>query len=247
MENELTHYGIKGQRKGERRWQNPDGSYTPEGFLRYYGHRRDKKKVKEQLKDMKRTSKASKTKVTQDDVDNLITKYFSRYGMNIKQPKGNQNQPQNNPPQGNKGSQNQPQNNQKNPPVPNNPPQGNKGGQNQPQGGNKYSDYANVSKAVGGVFTSAAGSYGKNRDEKIKYEKINKAIEEAKYLSDSELKDRTSRMIAEKNYVSERSAELERGRRKTEDILNTTGKYFDFGASAINLYGAYKKAKDNNP
>lgn len=33
--NELCHYGIKGQRWGERRYQNEDGSYTPEGRIHY--------------------------------------------------------------------------------------------------------------------------------------------------------------------------------------------------------------------
>ena len=33
--NELYHSGIKGQRWGVRRYQNPDGSLTPEGRKRY--------------------------------------------------------------------------------------------------------------------------------------------------------------------------------------------------------------------
>ena len=34
MENELYHHGIKGQRWGVRRYQNPDGSLTPKGKKR---------------------------------------------------------------------------------------------------------------------------------------------------------------------------------------------------------------------
>lgn len=34
-EDELQHYGIKGQRHGQRRWQYADGSLTPEGKRRY--------------------------------------------------------------------------------------------------------------------------------------------------------------------------------------------------------------------
>lgn len=34
MENSLSHYGIKGQKYGERRYQNEDGSYTEEGKAR---------------------------------------------------------------------------------------------------------------------------------------------------------------------------------------------------------------------
>ena len=31
----LSHHGIKGQEWGKRRWQNTDGSYTPEGRIHY--------------------------------------------------------------------------------------------------------------------------------------------------------------------------------------------------------------------
>lgn len=34
---ELYHHGIKGQHWGERRYQNPDGTYTEEGRRRYFG------------------------------------------------------------------------------------------------------------------------------------------------------------------------------------------------------------------
>lgn len=32
---ELYHHGVKGQQWGKRRWQNPDGSLTPEGRVHY--------------------------------------------------------------------------------------------------------------------------------------------------------------------------------------------------------------------
>lgn len=35
---ELYHYGIKGQKWGVRRFQNPDGSLTPAGVVRYRKH-----------------------------------------------------------------------------------------------------------------------------------------------------------------------------------------------------------------
>ena len=34
-DNDLMHFGIKGQKWGVRRYQNPDGSYTAEGLKRY--------------------------------------------------------------------------------------------------------------------------------------------------------------------------------------------------------------------
>lgn len=33
--NELNHHGIQGQKWGKRRYQNPDGTLTPEGRIRY--------------------------------------------------------------------------------------------------------------------------------------------------------------------------------------------------------------------
>lgn len=49
MENNLSHAGIKGMKWGKRRYQNADGSLTPEGKLRYhedYSRVRDNKDVR---------------------------------------------------------------------------------------------------------------------------------------------------------------------------------------------------------
>lgn len=35
MNNELKHYGVKGMKWGVRRYQNKDGSLTPEGQKKY--------------------------------------------------------------------------------------------------------------------------------------------------------------------------------------------------------------------
>lgn len=47
--NELYHYGIKGQKWGIRRYQNEDGSLTPEGQKRY-GHLDSQEKINEAIK-----------------------------------------------------------------------------------------------------------------------------------------------------------------------------------------------------
>lgn len=45
---ELAHWGIKGQKWGVRRWQNEDGTLTPEGYIHYYGHKRPKRGAENQ-------------------------------------------------------------------------------------------------------------------------------------------------------------------------------------------------------
>lgn len=57
-ESSLCHYGIKGQKWGERRFQNPDGSLTPEGIRRYnqykekYGEKTANRLMRSQNKGM---------------------------------------------------------------------------------------------------------------------------------------------------------------------------------------------------
>lgn len=36
----LMHYGVLGQKWGQRHWQNPDGTYTTEGKIRYFGSKK---------------------------------------------------------------------------------------------------------------------------------------------------------------------------------------------------------------
>lgn len=58
---ELKHYGIKGQKWGRRRYQNKDGSLTPEGKKRYGDISEDEFNAKykaENLADMKNTKKS---------------------------------------------------------------------------------------------------------------------------------------------------------------------------------------------
>lgn len=52
----LMHFGIPGQKKGRRRWQNKDGSLTPEGYIHYGYGLPDKEKTYERAEDHYRDS-----------------------------------------------------------------------------------------------------------------------------------------------------------------------------------------------
>ena len=55
----LSHSGIKGMRWGRRRYQNPDGSLTPEGKIRY-ARMEAKEKNKQAIRDAKTQAKVKK-------------------------------------------------------------------------------------------------------------------------------------------------------------------------------------------
>lgn len=52
----LEHHGIEGQKWGIRRYQNPDGSLTPEGIKRYRQYTKIMDKKSKKVKDYTKTS-----------------------------------------------------------------------------------------------------------------------------------------------------------------------------------------------
>ena len=56
-DNYLAHYGVKGMKKGDRRWQNEDGSLTAEGYIHYGINRRDPNARVQEVKDDYRVKK----------------------------------------------------------------------------------------------------------------------------------------------------------------------------------------------
>ena len=71
--NELYHWGIKGQRWGVRRYQNPDGSLTPAGKIRYENNSRFRAKIDKQAAENK-----PKPKTISEMSDDELKTYISR-------------------------------------------------------------------------------------------------------------------------------------------------------------------------
>lgn len=59
METELSHYAIKGQKHGIRRFQYPDGRWTEAGKIRY-GSRAEKREARKLAEETERTKKEVK-------------------------------------------------------------------------------------------------------------------------------------------------------------------------------------------
>lgn len=69
---ELTHWGIKGQKWGQRRYQNKDGSLTPAGQKRY---NKEVEKLKKETAKLKAEQKVIATKKkNQEKIDKLESK-----------------------------------------------------------------------------------------------------------------------------------------------------------------------------
>lgn len=89
-EDELKHHGIQGQKWGVRRYQNVDGSLTPEGREHYgYGEPLDKKEAKSLAKNMKNMSSEEirnrlRKSFGEEAVDRINTNYDRITENNIK-------------------------------------------------------------------------------------------------------------------------------------------------------------------
>lgn len=78
LEQELYHYGVLGQRKGVRRYQNYDGSLTPEGRIHYgYSDRRRETKLRRGIDSSKKNlrSKAEDADSRREYFDQKVSEY----------------------------------------------------------------------------------------------------------------------------------------------------------------------------
>jgi hypothetical protein len=82
--NSLYHHGIKGQKHGQRRWQNPDGSLTPEGRVHYGVGEKIKRRVDDYFTPQ-RSAKIGATMATTGAIVSKIS--YDTRNSNIKKAK----------------------------------------------------------------------------------------------------------------------------------------------------------------
>ena len=89
----LAHYGVDGQKWGERKYQNPDGSLTPEGRIHYgvKGEREAKKIRRENyIKKYKERSSKDITEMTDEELQAAVKRMQleNQYSTQVKLSKG---------------------------------------------------------------------------------------------------------------------------------------------------------------
>ena len=77
VSNELYHHGIKGQKWGVRKYQNPDGSLTPAGAKRYTPDGRYGKAYKKQIVKYQKDRDAVRQKLYTDAYNKTANEYNS--------------------------------------------------------------------------------------------------------------------------------------------------------------------------
>lgn len=81
----LIHYGIQGQKWGVRRFQNEDGSLTPEGREHYgYGSKRDNEKLFEQVNKTSKYSKSAEDSVIKKSYSSRDVRRYNNKIANIR-------------------------------------------------------------------------------------------------------------------------------------------------------------------
>lgn len=241
----LAHHGIMGQKKGRRRYQNPDGSLTPLGRQRY-GVGKERTPLLEgptaSSGSSNKSSKGSKSSSKKDDfiegewrwADDQPSDGSSKKSKRRFSSKSKVDDVMD-------GDWRKVEENVK-----------------KKAGKTKVDDvmdgkwkkveepkrnYEAISGALG-AGSKFAGSLKSSQERKLQRDKskVMDAMDLSKF-SDKDLKDAISRMSAEKTYKQMVADRVDYGRQKTIRRLETIGTVAATASSAVGLYAAIKKMK----
>ena len=107
----------------------------------------------------------------------------------------------------------------------------------------EFDKKANAQAAAGLNKTGdAVGKIRQSRKEKERANAQQKALDDAKNMTDAQLKERTARLNLENNYVNAISQQqVNAGSDNVDRILAYTAAAFGIAASAVSIYGMFKK------
>ena len=249
----LSHHGIMGQKKGRRRYQNPDGSLTPLGRQRY-GVGKERTPLLEgpttsSSKSSKKSSSSSSNKKddfiegewrwADDQPSGSSSKgskrRFSRKTKVDDVMDGDWRKVEENVKK--KAGKTKVEKDGKT-------TQKEKGADDaEKEAKARAEKYSNVSNAFG-AGSKMAGALKSSQERKLQKDKakVMKAMDLSKF-SDKELRDAISRMSAEDTYRRMTADRVEYGRQKTIRRLETIGSLAATASSAVGLYAAIKKVR----
>ena len=249
----LSHHGIMGQKKGRRRYQNPDGSLTPLGRQRY-GVGKERTPLLEgptaSSGSSNKSSKGSKSSSKKDDfiegewrwADDNSSGSSSKGSKRRFSRKTKVDDVMD-------GDWRKVEENVKKKAGKTKVDDVMDGKWRKVDEGNTKADkakaekYSNVSSVLG-AGSKMAGALKSSQERKLQRDKakVMKAMDLSKF-SDKDLRDAISRMSAEDTYKRMTADRVEYGRQKTIRRLETIGSLAATASSAVGLYAAIKKVR----
>lgn len=212
MNNELMHHGIKGQKKGVRRFQNEDGTLTPAGKERYYKSDNSSKK-KYETPEFKKYKESKKIYTISDGSSTHVVKAYEPEKK--KKKTTTEVEPQPKKKKKKKSTEVEPQ----------------------PKKKNKLDTVSNVGNAASKGFNEASNLAGRiARNTKAS----KKTREELSKMSDAELRQKINRQRMEQEYIDLNPGRVSRGASCVGEILGAIGSVAAIGASVAYIASVIK-------